>query len=456
VFERIYEDIMLSWKKKGNRQPLLVEGARQVGKSFLIERLFAPKHFSKTLKLDFMQTPELSAIFDDGLSPSSIIRNAEIATGQAFNPDTDLLYFEEVGMCKQALESLKYFSQDAPNIFLIATGSNIGLFGRFPVGKTLRITIYPLTFQEFLLACDENILAKLLNEHPSGIPKIAHDKLMKALNDYLFVGGMPDAIKEWTAGIKSNQSILTTLQNVRDTQNQLIKDYINDFSKFSEGEKMSALMVERIYKNIPVQLAQTQNEKPIPKFQFKQVNPNRNMSYADVSSPISFLEKLNLVQRIGLIDTADSKFPLASYKQESLFKLTLTDIGLLNAMADIQYKQIINKDFAFKGFIAEVFVLNEIISAHIRPSNAAFYAYKKGESEVEFLFQGANGYPIPLEVKSGKNTKAKSLTALVKRFDLPKAYKLSAKLVEVNSERVVEQWPIYLARTLYNTKVINH
>ncbi|WP_193360400.1 hypothetical protein [Glaciecola punicea] len=148
---------------------------------------------------------------------------------------------------------------------------------------------------------------------------------MKALNDYLFVGGMPDAIKEWTAGINSDQSILKTLQNVRNTQNQLVTDYINDFGKFSEGEKMSALMVERIYRNIPVQLAQTQNEKP-----------------------------------------------------------------------------------------------------------------------------------IPLEVKSGKNTKAKSLTALVTRFDLPKAYKLSANLLEVNAQRVVEQWPIYLARILYKTKVVNH
>ena len=136
--------------------------------------------------------------------------------------------------------------------------------------------------------------------------------------------------------------------------------------------------------------------------------------------------------------------------KESLFKLCLTDIGLLNAMLDIQFTQIRNKDFAFNGFLAEVFVLNEMLSSHTSPHASSIYSYKKGDLEVEFIIQGKDGIPIPIEVKSGNNTKAKSLVALMKKSELKKGYKLTAKNVQVNSNRDIEQWPIYLAKSLYN------
>jgi predicted AAA+ superfamily ATPase len=444
---------MERWKSTPQRHPLLIDGARQVGKSFLIEDVFAPKHFANTLKLDFMENKSLHAIFEGDLSVDGILDRAQLATNTKFNRKTDLLYFEEVGLCREALESLKFFSQNAPDIFLVATGSNIGLFGRFPVGKTVRMTVHPFTFQEFLWANGNDLLAEYLNKEPNSIPQVAHDKFMQAFQDYLYVGGMPEAVKAW---VNSELDIISKLDGVRRIQNTLIDDYIIDFGKFAKDDKVSPLIVERIFKNIPVQLAQTQNEKPMPRFQFKLASPNRNTSYNDVSSPISFLERLKLVRRVNQINSASVKYPLKSYVKEPLFKLSLNDIGLLNAILDIQYQQIKDKHFAFNGFLAEVFVLNEFLSSHIEPHSTSLYAYKQGDAEVEFVVRGNDGTPLPIEVKSGSNAKAKSLRALINKFNLPKGYKLTANLVDVNTERDVEQWPIYLAKYLYQSRSIGH
>ncbi|WP_016954546.1 ATP-binding protein [Catenovulum agarivorans] len=446
-FKRIYEEKIKSWINTKERHPLLIDGARQVGKSYLVEQVIAPKYFNNILKLDFMKDPSLHSIFNGSLSVDNILEEVQLATNQIFNRETDLLFFEEVGLCRNALESLKFFSQDAPDIHLIATGSNIGLFGRFPVGKTVRMTIHQFTFEEFLWATDNELLANYLHKEPNVISELAHDKLMTAFREYLYVGGMPAAIQAWNA---PNTNIITRLNNVREKQNNIIDDYIMDFGKFAEDDKVSPMITERIYKSIPVQLSLTHEEKPMPRFKFRDAMNNRKTTYNEVSSPVSFLERLKLVRRIHQIDTVNQKFPLKAMVKESLFKLCLTDIGLLNAMLDIQFTQIRNKDFAFNGFLAEVFVLNEMLSSHTSPHASNIYSYKKGDLEVEYIIQGKDGTPIPIEVKSGNNTKAKSLVALMKKSELKKGYKLTAKNVQVNSNRDIEQWPIYLAKSLYN------
>ena len=446
VFKRVYEDKIKSWIDTKERHPLLIDGARQVGKSYLVEQVIAPKYFKKIIKLDFMEEPKLHSIFDGSLSVNTILEEVQLASNQRFNRETDLLFFEEVGLCRNALESLKFFSQNAPDIHLIATGSNIGLFGRFPVGKTIRMTVHPFTFEEFLWATDNELLANYLHKMPSEISELAHDKLMKAFREYLYVGGMPAAIQAWNT---PDTDIISRLYDVREKQNSIIDDYLMDFGKFAQDDKVSPMITERIYKNIPVQLSLTHEEKPVPRFKFKEAMNNRKTAYNDVSSPVSFLERLKLVRRIHQIDTVSQLYPLKAMVKESLFKLCPTDIGLLNAMLDIQFTQIKNKDFAFNGFLAEVFVLNEFLSTHTSPHSSSVYAYKKGSAEVEYVIQGKDGIPVPVEVKSGNNSKAKSLVALMKKSALPKGYKLTGKLVKANANRDVEQWPIYLAQALY-------
>lgn len=447
IFKRIYEPIVKSWLEEEERHPMLIDGARQVGKSYLVEKVIAPKYFKRVLKLDFMKNPALNAIFDGSLAVERIIEEAQLATNQVFNRDTDLLFFEEVGLCRNALESLKFFSQDAPNVYLIATGSNIGLFGRFPVGKTTRMTVHQFSFEEFLWATGNDLLANYVNKTPNDIPVIAHEKLMTLFREYLYVGGMPAAIQAWNA---PDKDVITRLKDVRRKQNTIIEDYIMDFAKFAQDDKVSPMITERIYKSIPLQLSQTHKEKPLPRFKFKEAMNRRGITYNDVSSPISFLERLKLVRRIHQIDTVNTQHPLKAMVNESLFKLCLTDIGLLNAMLDIQFVQIKNKDFAFNGFIAEVFVLNEFLSSHTSPHSSNIYSFKKGDLELEYIVQGQDGVPVLIEVKSGKNTKAKSLASLMEKTKLPKGYKLTANLVKVNNDRKIEQWPVYLARYLYS------
>lgn len=447
IFKRIYEPIVKSWLEEEERHPMLIDGARQVGKSYLVEKVIAPKYFKRVLKLDFMKNPALNAIFDGSLAVERIIEEAQLATNQVFNRDTDLLFFEEIGLCRNALESLKFFSQDAPNVYLIATGSNIGLFGRFPVGKTTRMTVHQFSFEEFLWATGNDLLANYVNKTPNDIPVIAHEKLMTLFREYLYVGGMPAAIQAWNA---PDKDVITRLKDVRRKQNTIIEDYIMDFGKFAQDDKVSPMITERIYKSIPLQLSQTHKEKPLPRFKFKEAMNRRGITYNDVSSPISFLERLKLVRRIHQIDTVNTQHPLKAMVNESLFKLCLTDIGLLNAMLDIQFVQIKNKDFAFNGFIAEVFVLNEFLSSHTSPHSSNIYSFKKGDLELEYVVQGQDGVPVLIEVKSGKNTKAKSLASLMEKTKLPKGYKLTANLVKVNDDRKIEQWPVYLARYLYS------
>lgn len=447
IFKRIYEPIVKSWLEEEERHPMLIDGARQVGKSYLVEKVIAPKYFKRVLKLDFMKNPALNAIFDGSLAVERIIEEAQLATNQVFNRDTDLLFFDEVGLCRNALESLKFFSQDAPNVYLIATGSNIGLFGRFPVGKTTRMTVHQFSFEEFLWATGNDLLANYVNKTPKDIPVIAHEKLMTLFREYLYVGGMPAAIQAWNA---PDNDVITRLKDVRRKQNTIIEDYIMDFAKFAQDDKVSPMITERIYKSIPLQLSQTHKEKPLPRFKFKEAMNRRGITYNDVSSPISFLERLKLVRRIHQIDTVNTQHPLKAMVNESLFKLCLTDIGLLNAMLDIQFVQIKNKDFAFNGFIAEVFVLNEFLSSHTSPHSSNIYSFKKGDLELEYIVQGQDGVPVLIEVKSGKNTKAKSLASLMEKTKLPKGYKLTANLVKVNNDRKIEQWPVYLARYLYS------
>ncbi|MGB0936070.1 MAG: ATP-binding protein [Colwellia sp.] len=448
IYERTIEGKIKAWIDEEKRHPLLIDGARQVGKSFLIEKVIAPKYFQNILKLDFMENPALHKIFEGSLSTDRVIEEVQLATNQIFNRETDLIFFEEVGLCRNALESLKFFSQDAPDIHLIATGSNIGLFGRFPVGKTVRMTIHQFTFEEFLWATGNKLLAKYLDKSPNDISLLAHDKLMSFFRDYLFVGGMPAAILAYN---QTDKDILTRIHNVREKQNNIIDDYRLDFGKFAHDDKISPIITEQVYNNIPVQLSKAHDEKALPRFLLKQSLNRKKASYSEVSSPIKFLERLKLVRRIPQIDTVNSKFPLKAQERESLFKLVLTDIGLINAMLDIKLEQIRDKNFAFNGFLAEVFVLNEFMSIHTSPSSSVIFSYKKGDSEVEFIVQGKLGQPIPIEVKSGKNSKAKSLTSLVKKANLTKAYKLTANLVDVNKDREVEQWPIYLAKTLYKS-----
>lgn len=185
---------LITWKNQPVRKPLLIDGARQTGKTYLLQELFG-NTFANILRIDFLENPAYKEAFDGSLSPDELVMNIELLTNQAFNPETDLLILDEIGECERAVTSLKYFAEKAPSYFVAASGSNIGLLNTFPVGKVEQYNLRPLTFQEFIYASNEQALIKAFDSQAS-TPAV-HTKLMDKLTDYFFTGGMPEAVSAW-------------------------------------------------------------------------------------------------------------------------------------------------------------------------------------------------------------------------------------------------------------------
>ncbi len=449
--KRVAESSLETWLKSKRRKPLVIDGARQVGKSYLVEQLCAPKHFDKVLKLDFMENPKLNTIFEGDLTPDIIIREVQLVTGQKFNPKSDLLFFEEVGLCQRAIDSLKYFYQDRPEIALIATGSNIGLLGSFPVGKVNRLTIRPLVFKEFLWANELDMLAEI-TEVPTreNISQLTHDQLWEQLLAYYFVGGMPEAVREWVS-YDRNTEILEAINGVRQIQGELISDYKNDFGKYSKGQKYNALQITRIFDSIPSQLMK-EREGSAPKYKFRGVIPG-NRSYEDLVDPISFLEKIGVVQRVFIIE-GTPKVPLNALLEESRFKLLLHDIGLLNAQLGLSYQEIVKHAYDFKGYISENFAANEFIAEFTSPETDHLFSWvSKRNAELEFIVNSTDKGIIPIEVKSGQSVKSKSLSTYVKTNGPQQAFKLTGRLSTATKEGTVKELPLYMAGSLYRDLV---
>lgn len=447
-FTRNYEQFLVEWKESRNRNPLIIDGARQVGKSTLVKH-FGQKHYRKTLELNFMKDgPKLGQLFADGSSPKNILDNAEVITGQTFNVKTDLLVFEEVGYSEQALNALKFFNEDSPHIHIIATGSNIGLLKRYPVGQTQQITVYPFTFREFLMATGNTMLAKYVDEpEPTKHPSAAHFRLMEELINFWFVGGMPASIMEWVDN--ANTGVINRAKSVRRVKARLLANYRQDFGKLADGQATTALSVERVYNAVANRIAESEDGN-IPKFKFKGVLSSGNVGYERLVNPIDFLIKLKLIHKVFLFDAVNQSFGLAIQKKENLFKLAPHDVGLLCEMADVSYADLkLGKD-AYKGFIAEIYVLNEFISTMVLPEETDIFTYKNGNSaEIEFIMKSNSKGVIPVEVKSGTVTKSRSLTAYVDKYKPNIALKFSAKKVANDPQRIVQHFPLYIARAIY-------
>jgi len=448
-FIRNYDQYLVNWKNSLDRKPLLIAGARQVGKTSAVKS-FGESLYKKVFELNFMRDEEiLSHIFDDGLKPWSILENAQIALGKGFNPETDLLVFEEIGFSQKALTSLKFFYEEAPDIHLIATGSNVGLFKNYPVGKTERLTMYPMTFREFLMATDNSMLLKFVDSSEwSRIPTVAHTKLIGLVTDYWFVGGMPEAVKAWIS--TSETEPLKRIKAVERVKANLLSDYKNDFGKFAKDHSATTLNIKRVYDAVANKIAEIEDGNT-PKFKFKGVLGNTNVSYEDIVAPVDFLQCLKLVHKVYIFDGINAEFNMNFQKKENMFKLLPHDVGILTSMIGMTYQKIKAGKDAYKGFIAEAFVLNEIISTMVfSEDHEELFSFKRGDSmEIEFVLKSVDKGLIPIEVKSGKNKSSVSLTNFVKRYSPTVAYKFTANNTNNNPERVTQQLPLYKSRATY-------
>ena len=423
--ERLLLSKLLAWKDSSTRKPILLDGARQTGKTHLLKELFGA-HFENVVRLDFLENPDLASIFSGSLTPTDIIDGISLMYGSEIELENTLIIFDEIGECQRAVDSLKFFAELTPHAFICASGSNIGLLNSFPVGKVLSLELHPLTFEEFLMASGNTPLIKAFRR--SDFSKIAHDKLFSLLKDYYFVGGMPEAVVAWHTG----KDLTSKIENVTDIHDGLIKGYERDFGKYSN--KLSSGHILQVFHNVPKQLANNLDGS-VNRYRFKDVIAKKNR----------YQEQCKLVSKCHPIDSKPTS-PLVAQAKDNMFKLFLFDIGLLGHMLGLNYAEQVAQDFDFKGYIAENFVQNELIALNGSPT----YSWETKSNEIEFVIKNEDGSVWPVEVKSGKRTKAKSLSAYIEKYKPEKAIKL------IGSQGCIDEPALLVLPLYYVSKVFDH
>ena len=410
MLERPLETELLRWKRLPSREPLLLDGARQVGKTHLISRIFGPREFRRVHMLDFRREPDLARLFSGSLDPRAIIASIELRLDAAIDLDRDLVFLDEIGDCQPALDSLKYFAEDLPGAYVCASGSNIGLLDSFPVGKVRLIELFPLCFEEFVMASGRRRVLEAFRERRRN-PEV-HGQLWSLLLDYFFVGGMPQAVAAW---FDAGRSLLDRRNEVRRTHHDLIAGYERDFGKYAG--RIPAQHIRAVFENVPRRLAASQDGSA-SRFRFKGVI-ERKSRYTELRGPIDWLETTKLVRKCFPI-LGRPELPLAARARENIFKLYLCDVGLLGHMLGLTYSDQRDQSVPYKGYVAENFVQTEMTARVTYPT----YGWEQAHAELEFVHRGSDGGIVPVEVKSGTRTRSRSLRSFVDRYSPSRAIKL--------------------------------
>lgn len=440
---RTYLEKLIHWKNKSDRKPLILKGVRQVGKTYLLQH-FGKEHFPAFHYLNFEKGGQLAKIFEPDLDPQRIVNEIELYLSRKIDKRTDLVIFDEIQICPRALTSLKYFEEEMPELALASAGSLLGVYlgpVSFPVGKVDTLTLHPMSFEEFLIAIDEKMASEFLQQVTieTKVPEILHDRLWEKLKLYFIVGGLPEAVSTFC---NNKDSLYEALEKVRAKQLDIINAYYADIAKHSGKE--NAMHIERVFRAIPIQLAQAQ-EDSVKKFSFKGVIPGANR-YSRLAGPIDWLQACGLIIKVPICHSA--QLPLLAYTKENLFKLYVFDVGILGAMTHLTPQVIYDYDYgSFKGYFAENFIAQELLYA----GAVALYGWSEKNSEIEFL-QETEGTIIPVEVKSGGVTQAKSLKVFRERYHPPYAFIFSAKNLSVNNSKDLIRCPHYLVSQFFKSR----
>ena len=397
------------WKNSPYRKPLILSGARQVGKTWLMKE-FGRTEYTNTVYVNFDQDINAAGLFEGSINPDRIILGLRALSGMEIDPDNTLIIFDEVQEAPRALTSLKYFCEEAPQYSIIAAGSLLGVAlhagTSFPVGKVDRMHLYPLNFQEFLYAMGEDAAAEILQTKDQRMITVLREKLSDLLRQYYYVGGMPEAVNYY----KDNKEFA----GVRQIQKNLLAYYQQDFSKHAEPRLTERLNL--VWSSIPAQLA-----KENRKFIYGQVRQGARAK--DFELAIQWLSDCGLIHVIHRVTKPG--YPLKAYEDLNAFKIYLLDVGLLGAMADLSSNTIVegNRIFTeFKGALAEQYVLQELIAEdHLNPM---YYSAENSRMEIDFIVQKGDEV-IPIEVKAEENLRAKSLRTYCEKYKPKTAVRFS-------------------------------
>lgn len=415
---------LVAWKNGKNRKPLIVNGARQVGKTYIL-REFGERHFAQTAYVNCDGNRQLDLIFSQDFNVERIVMSLSALLRMNITAPDTLIVFDEVQENPRVLASLKYFCEDAPQYYVAVAGSLLGISLHsgvsFPVGKVDMIKLYPMSFDEFLLAAGEAELVRILRSRDYGLIDSLAVRLTDRLRQYYYVGGMPAAVAEFVE--------TRNLQEVRSIQKQILFDYRRDFSKHAPAHEVSR--INMVWDSIPAQLA-----KENKKFVFGAIKKGARASEFELA--IQWLIDAGLVYKVCRVSAP--LMPLKFYEELSVYKLFMLDVGLMGAMADVPAESVLVADTLireYKGAFTELFVLTQLVSQDI----PIYYSSSNdARSEVDFVVQHG-GAVVPIEVKAEENVQSKSLRAYIAKHPGLKGLRLSMKPYQ--DQGWMENKPLY-------------
>lgn len=408
--ERLLLKKLIEWKEKKHRKPLILWGARQVGKTWLMKE-FGSSYFSNFVYISFYNNSRMSSIFEEDYDAKRIINAIEVNQHIKIIPGETLLIFDEVQEAPKVVESLKYFCEDAPEYHVISAGSLLGVSLHegvsFPVGKVDELHLYPMNFREFLLAIGEERLFEYINAADYGKVNEFSGLYKELLKKYLCIGGMPEVVGRFSDDRDFSES--------REIQLSILSQYEGDFGKHISANEMPRIRMT--WQSLPMQLA-----KENKKFFFGKIKEGARQK--DFEKAIQWLVDAGLVYKVNKVQKP--AMPLKSYVDFSSFKLFMVDVGLLGAMSELDIESVMNGNdifVEFKGALIEQYVLEQLVSD--TKYTPYYYSGEKSTYETDFLIQKGKDV-VPVEVKAETNLRSKSLRAYYDKFSPALAYRLSS------------------------------
>ena len=407
--ERALTDDLLRWKTSANRKPLLLYGARQVGKTWLLED-FGRREYERCIRVDFLKETSLRDVFNRDLDAARIVREIGLRKNTPIDPSGTLLILDEIQEAPRALTSLKYFCEDMPDLHVAAAGSYMGIARHegesFPVGKVDSLTLRPMSFLEFLRACGQDMLAEAIAACDLALVQAAAaDRIVELLRSYLFVGGMPEAVSSFVHSGDFGKA--------RDVQLQIASDYDGDFGKHAPARLLERMRL--VWGSLPSQLAR-ENKR----FVYGAVRKGARAK--DLEESIQWLRDYGVVRKVPRASAL--RAPLSGYEDLSAFKLYCVDVGILGALANLPAYAVVEDSrmfTEFKGALTEQYALQELLAFGASPY---YWSAENATSEVDFAID-VSGSVVPVEVKAAENLRARSLKVACGKFGISKGVRTS-------------------------------
>lgn len=427
---KIYEKLK-KWKNKGMKKPLMIIGARQVGKTYIVEQ-FCKQEFKNYVSINLLDHPEITDIYKQNISSDE--KYIRLCAELNINPNLEetIIFFDEIQESEELISTLKWFCESDKPFKIICAGSLLGVklkrfHSSFPVGKVEMINMFPMDFEEFIgtQQSGEYLINYIKECYEKNMPmdSVIHEKLLNLYRMYLCVGGMPEVVENF---ILEGMNILKINKELID---DIINSYINDMNKYVNN-KYEAAKNESIYRSIPAQIGNKSN-----KFQYTKIE--KNARKRDYESSMDWLLSSNMIFKCCKLGSIN--IPPEAYKENDHFKIYMGDIGILNTMLKINTNEIyLDKTFIYKGDIAENYVANQLIFNNV----PLYYWATASNSEIDFIIYNEDGI-IPIEVKAGENTQSKSLKAYANKYSPKYSIRISAK--NFGFENGIKSVPLYAA-----------